>query len=376
MLTVQNVSELIGGLYDCVVDPSKWEQSLDAIRTELNFANAVLGANALPSGETSIAISVGIAPEWIARMPGYGTEIMRAWGGVARIQAYPLDEPILQSQATSPQQLRGNRWITEWGEPQGLINAVTIPFARDPTMIGNLTCGRHRTAGDIREDELAILRIIAPHVRRAVVIGRLLEQQTVAATTFSSALEIVSAGVILVDESLRIVHANHSAGKMLTIGDTISSRNEVLELRSALANNALRTAVRQASKSELELGSRGINIPLRRPGGGAAVAHVLPLRRKGIRQGLVQHASAAIFIAPGREPKLPADAIALLYDLTPAELRVFELITDGHTPREIARLLSIAISTVRTHLIRVFEKTGCNRQANLVKLASSLSAAL
>jgi hypothetical protein len=88
----------------------------------------VLAANALPSGETCIAVSVGIAPEWLARMPGYGSEIMRTWGGVDKVNAYPLDEPILVSQATDKSTWKGNRWITEWAEPQGLIDAVTIPL--------------------------------------------------------------------------------------------------------------------------------------------------------------------------------------------------------------------------------------------------------
>jgi DNA-binding CsgD family transcriptional regulator len=70
---------------------------------------------------------------------------------------------------------------------------------------------------------------------------------------------------------------------------------------------------------------------------------------------------------------MPSDALVLLYGLTPAELRVFELIAAGVTQIEIADRLGIAASTVKSHLLRVFEKTGRNRQADLVKLAASLS---
>jgi DNA-binding CsgD family transcriptional regulator len=141
-----------------------------------------------------------------------------------------------------------------------------------------------------------------------------------------------------------------------------------------MSTNALRTAVKLAAASELELGRRGIGIPLRYRDGSAAVAHVLPLRRSQLRQGLVQRASAAIFVAPATSPpRLPGDALALLCELTPAELRIFELIVEGRTQREIASDLSIAPSTVKTHLLRVFEKTGCNRQASLVKLATSMA---
>ena len=58
---------------------------------------------------------------------------------------------------------------------------------------------------------------------------------------------------------------------------------------------------------------------------------------------------------------------------TPAESRIFELICDGETQAEIATKIGVAPSTVKTHLLRVFEKTGCSRQAELIKLAASFS---
>ena len=70
---------------------------------------------------------------------------------------------------------------------------------------------------------------------------------------------------------------------------------------------------------------------------------------------------------------MPADALALLYDLSPAETRVFELVCAAKRPAEIAGELGVAGSTVKSHLLRVFEKTGCRRQVDLVKLAASLS---
>lgn len=377
MPSLERVSELIGDLYDCVIQPEKWEPILNAIRTELNFANAVLAANALPSGETSIGVSVGISPEWLARMEGYGAEIMEAWGGVDKVSAFPLDEPILQTQATHRSRLKENRFIVEWGGPQGLIDAVTIPFARDATMVGSLTCGRHGSAGEVGDSEMTILRLIAPHIRRAVLISKVLEQQTIAAATFSLTLEAITAGVVIVDENLAVVHANAAADAMLGAGDPIRTHHGALVLGSTMTTDALRTAVKLANGSALKLGRQGIGIPLRYRDGAAAVLHVLPLRRKQIRQSFAPRAAAAVFITSAASPpRLPADAIALLYDLTPAEVRILELIVEGQTQSEIADHLSIAPSTVKTHLLRIFEKTGCRRQVSLVKLAFSMSSPL
>jgi DNA-binding CsgD family transcriptional regulator len=94
-----------------------------------------------------------------------------------------------------------------------------------------------------------------------------------------------------------------------------------------------------------------------------------------MRGSLGQRASAVLFIAPAASPpQLPIDALAMIYDLTPAEARIFEMISAGSTQTTIARTLGIAPSTVKTHVLHLFEKTGCTRQADLLKLAASVTA--
>ena len=58
------------------------------------------------------------------------------------------------------------------------------------------------------------------------------------------------------------------------------------------------------------------------------------------------------------------------------ETRLFELVADGKSPAGIAAELGIAPSTVKTHMLHVFAKTGVNRQADLVRLAASLTVAV
>ena len=119
---------------------------------------------------------------------------------------------------------------------------------------------------------------------------------------------------------------------------------------------------------------RSIDIPVRRNDGAPAVIQVLPLLRRSIGRSAEQRTVAAVFVSNAADPpRLPADAMALLYDLTPAETRVFELVVAGKTPAEISALLGVTLATVRTHLARVFDKTGCTRQADLIAMASKVT---
>ena len=61
------------------------------------------------------------------------------------------------------------------------------------------------------------------------------------------------------------------------------------------------------------------------------------------------------------------------FELTPTELRVLLSIVEVGGVPETAEILGIAETTVKTHLHRVFSKTGTNRQADLVKLAAGFS---
>ncbi len=372
--SAERVSYLIGLVYDCVIEPARWEATLDAIRHELGFSNAVLVVWALPSGRFLLTVPAGVPPEWRARMAQHSDAAIQLWGGWQRVLEHPLDEPIIQSHATDRRTWVGNTMYENWGTPQGLIDMVSISFARDSTMIGSVGMGRHYSQGEIGEPEMAALRLIGPHFRRAAAISKLLDMKAVAAASFASALDSFAAAVLLVDEHLGLVHANAPANVMLEAGDPVHLHQGRIALPHAVASDALTSAVARCATSELELGQRGIGVPLRRRSGEACVAHVLPLRMGQIRPDLSPSATAAVFIAPAvSPPQLPGDALALLYDLTPAETRVFELLADGKTQAAIAAQLGIAPSTVKTHLLKVFQKTGINRQAELVRFASSLS---
>src|SRR5215471_18315261 len=71
-------------------------------------------------------------------------------------------------------------------------------------------------------------------------------------------------------------------------------------------------------------------------------------------------------------PSAP-DVIAKAYHLTPTELRVLMAIVEVGGVPEVAVALGIAETTVKTHLSRVFQKTGATRQADLVKLAAGFA---
>ena len=66
-------------------------------------------------------------------------------------------------------------------------------------------------------------------------------------------------------------------------------------------------------------------------------------------------------------------ALQELFGLTPAEASLAARIPGSRGLQALSDDLGLSLSTVRTHLQRVFEKTGTHRQAELVQLLSELS---
>jgi DNA-binding CsgD family transcriptional regulator len=102
------------------------------------------------------------------------------------------------------------------------------------------------------------------------------------------------------------------------------------------------------------------------------VAHVLPLTSGARRRaGSTYAAAAAVFVHKAAvDTPSPQEVIGKLYKLTPTELRVLLAIVEVGGVPEVAETLGVAVSTVRTHLTRLFEKTDTNRQVDLVKLVA------
>ena len=80
----------------------------------------------------------------------------------------------------------------------------------------------------------------------------------------------------------------------------------------------------------------------------------------------------AILVAAQAEQEgvlVPADCIARIRSLTPQQRRVFDLLSEGLSNKQIALRLDVHESTVKAHASAVFAKLGCNSRIKVALLA-------
>lgn len=367
------LSRLVASIYDCALDPGRWPETLAEIRGALDFANAMFTVWQAPSGRVLLNALSGIEPAYAEALGRHGAAIVAQWGGAAAIDAFAVGEPQVLSWVQPRSHWTDSDYYRDWVAPQGLIDMVAVAVTRDAGTYCSVGFARHESAGAIGPAEVAFTRLLVPHIQRAVTVSRILDVQAVTRATFAAVLDALPAPVLVVDGELGLVHANAAGRELLAAGAGLFEANGRLGLRSAATAAALRAAVGSGVSEEAQLGQRGIGIPL--PAAATpTVLHVLPLRHGALRPGLMPSAAAAIFVSSAAAPKpAPETALAALFDLTPAEARLFAALAAGGTLGETAATLGIGVGTAKTHLLRLFEKTNTNRQAELLRLADALA---
>jgi DNA-binding CsgD family transcriptional regulator len=366
---------LIGGIYDCVLNPESWNAVLPRIGAFVGGSGGGLFAHHASPRGGSIYYEFGTDPEYRQRYlekyvtidPMFGTYFVLDVGEVFSTSTIMSHADFLQS-----------RFYREWVQPQGWIDNICVYLDRSPEGRAAFALFRDEREGIADESARERMRLLVPHLRRAVLIGRLVEFKTAEAATFADALDGLSAGTLFVDSSGRITHANAAGQAMLAAGDVLRGSLGRLLASDPQTNHALRDILLAAGTGDGAIGVKGVAVPLVARDGERYVAHVLPLS-SGARRGagLGYAAVAALFVQKAALAKhSPPEVIAKTYRLTPMELRILLAIVEVGGGPQVAETLGIGEGTVKTHLKRLYAKTGARRQADLVKLFAGYTSPL
>jgi len=366
---------LIGTIYDAALEPVLWTDVLEK-------AASFVGGSA-----SSIFWQDGVRKEGNAYYK-FGTDsrfeqlyfdkYIKFDPVSAAYFMLDVGEVTSNSMIMPPSEFFETRFYKEWVKPQGWIDNVFAILDRSLTSVGVFVVFRHVRDGLADDNARRLLRLIAPHLRRSALIGKVIDLKTVEATTFADMLDGLSAGIFLVDGAGRIVHANAAGRDVLAAGNILCSAAGRLIARDPQVNQVLHDAFKSAEHGDSAIGVLGIAVPLSAHDGARHVAHLLNLTSGGRRRtGTATAATAVLFVhkAAMETPSQP-EAIAKAYKLTPTELRVLLALVELGGGPEIAEALGVGEGTVKTHLAHLFQKTGVNHQTELVKLVAGFSSPL
>jgi DNA-binding CsgD family transcriptional regulator len=170
-------------------------------------------------------------------------------------------------------------------------------------------------------------------------------------------------GVLLLGSEAQVLHINHAARCELDAQHPLQLLGRQLRTRDPAdvvrLHDALQAAMQRGLRRLLMLGQDGHRV---------AVA-VVPLRTGG------PNGQAATQLSMGKRQMcggLSVQWFARSHDLTPAETRVLEALSEGLQPNDIATRHGVGISTIRSQIGSIRSKTRCDSIGALVRQVAVL----
>ena len=360
-LAIGRLSRVIEAIYDAAMAPELFDTALRQALNLFDGSAAVIHYYDVARSEAAFVASVGIGADFRqSYLDRYAVTSPLAAGYLMYRECEPITQPMVIEDA----EFRETAFYREWVLPQGFHTNLSSVLSRTLadwhalTFIGSPP--RARFAGE----ELELMQLLAPHFRKALKIAGMLERDSRRSELLSETLDRLALGAIAVTRDGRILHANAVAETELRSRSAIMSRDGHLQAVEPQANGPLQRdiafCVRGGAARDVALG-RGHGLD------GGLVAHILPLVSRSLEHGFGEQGQAVVFFRPAEakvEP--PLRALAERYGLTGTEARVLAGLLGGADARRLAERHGVAVSTIRTHLHHLFEKTGARNRAELV----------
>ncbi len=360
------LNTLIGQIYESVLHPEQWNETLAQIRDSLcplNWDAAfILWESHNPPSARFVAAS-GLAA-------GVQDIYANVFGGnnlwSQRISRFRNGSVVDSAEISSREEVAESPLFKDFLRPWGVDRLMAVLLdRRGGERLGMILAGpSDRDLSALKRG----LRVLAPHMQRAMRISDRIASLKLAEGAALLAANQSPFGVISLDQDFNIIAANsrtssyERAGIITTSGGRLafvhsSSHKSLLELAQSLP---------PTGKAFNAVAANGTECPVL----GARLNPQSELRVGGIAEG----ASLIITLGngPGETPVVQINRVKQWYGLTPSEARLAVALGSGLSLADYATERANSINAARFLLKSVFRKTGATSQAQLTAMLARL----
>lgn len=218
--------ELVGGIYEAGADPSHWPFLLSKLGTALEspFAGLVYHEFGVNSG--AVAASSGGDPEGVqlynTRYHALDPWVHGAQGAGLRVQTGLV---MVGEEVISHNRLRTTEYYNEFADRYDAVRLLAGVVLREGPVFANLSLLRGEAGDPFGPVEKQSLTALMPHLQRAIAIHRRIDALTSLNAAATEAFDRVPFGVVLLDESGRVLFSNGEAHRILNEADAIRFGN-------------------------------------------------------------------------------------------------------------------------------------------------------
>jgi DNA-binding CsgD family transcriptional regulator/PAS domain-containing protein len=368
MVTARAYSELLATLHSTPLDPAHWERFLQQVCT---YTDSVHGFFTCSSSNV-------------------GTQVMGHGGsgdmaGAQRLynKSYYNTDPfrlaVLQStrlgiidgdELVSDAELLQSPFYKKVLEPSGLRYLTIMSMSATPRRMEAVSVWRGPEQGRMDEEKREFLRCLMPHVQIALDVRQRLRNSERLAQSVQTLLDRTWSAAFLVTRQGRVLHFNQPARDVLAASVGVEIRKGRL-CASERLDDAQLQALLQPQRGDRRLAKGGAMRLHRRDGSGRPL-HVIATPIATSELAVETNAMMVLMTDPDAQICYSDSVLKGLYGLTHAETEVANAYLTGYTSEEVALLRGVSLSTVRSQLKVLLQKTGTRRQSDLLRLLMTL----
>ncbi len=361
--------ELIDYTYRAVLDAQLWPAFLDKLADALGAHQAVM-----PSFDWHANVFATIAPR---TDPEALTVYEHYWAfrdeAAARTFQLPAGVICSLDDIMPREDFAATPVFNEYWRPNGYgLAAMGANLVREEGFSALICVFKTPGADSFTSEQRRFLAALLPHVMRAVRLSRRFFNLEIDTAALPARFEALDQGVLLTDAFARVVRANPAAKAVLDEANGIFLREGRLTvdgtpdaLEKLVFACAQRNPLADNPGGELTVLRNGNKTPLH--------VTVAPVRASDTLQEVPWICTAppiamVTLTDPDKAKFSRESKLRQRFQLTSAEAALADEIMKGDGRKAAARRCRITDGTAKSHLARIFQKTGTRRQAELIRL--------
>lgn len=255
-------------------------------------------------------------------------------------------------------------------EPNDLGDAIRFGLSEPSGARAWIDAGRKLNGPPFGEAEKQYCLALMPYFERALAMYSQLKRTEAEKQVYESLTEQLTVGIVLLDDSARIVRTNDVAEGLLASNKQIFIHNQQLAFRDRAQqknfDRIFKNALDQRAKCGLPVGIEALSIRQSDDSLIGLLVKAIPETRWYTGAG---YPTIVVCICdPTQHQDARQTFVSQLFGLTISEARLAILLAEGVTLTEAAEILKVTEHTTRAVSKRIFSKMGVNRQADLVRI--------
>lgn len=359
----------VGEIYAAAETPSLWPIALRRITHLVESTGAALAARYVNASASDVQVVSGVDPAMMKEFNEHYCTV-NAWAQ-RMDQMFPVGAVGYSHLAIPDRELRKTEFYAGWLKPNGLGYCMGVIAANSDQPPALLTCIRPPEQGPFDERQGIILETLLPHIQRALRLHRELATLRSSEQGLESALDAFGHAVIGLNGNGKVLFVNQTARSLLAASDGLRIKDGRLVADVAGDDEELQFRCAQAASAGSGFAASGALVVHRSCGRPRLRVALVPFARNLLPQ--IAELSVLVFLYDSaRKPVSRATLLRAFFKLSPAEIRLTELLASGIEVTAAAEYLRMSTLTARFHLSSVFRKTGMRRQSDLIRLVLNL----